>query len=143
MQKKTGRRQKYFKIEQKENFTFKSAVMANIATFRFGSVIKFSKSTLHGETQVGCVMASRLKARTAANFNVGFDEPRKNCNTEWKFKSSRDMEIIYLKMRRRNGVHVPEIAGKSSFTVTPLREQIAFAASKLTISKRCRKQLSM
>ena len=46
-------------------------VIARVAIDLFESVIKFSRSTLHDITALGCVIAILFKVRTAAKRSVG------------------------------------------------------------------------
>lgn len=56
-------------------------VIARVAMLRLTSVIKFSRSKLQVVTDMGCVIATLFKVRTAANLSVGRGELRKSCNT--------------------------------------------------------------
>mmetsp|Transcript_51956 Transcript_51956/g.126738 ORF Transcript_51956/g.126738 Transcript_51956/m.126738 type:complete len:225 (+) Transcript_51956:1287-1961(+) len=94
----------------------RSVVMASVAIERFESAIMFSRSTLHVVTVSGNAIATLLSARTAAKRRVGLGEERKSWSTV--------------------------MAGVSSRCVTLGSWQMARAASKMTISERCRRQLS-
>ena len=62
-------------------FTLRRVVIASVAILRLTSVIKFSKSRLQVVTEVGCIMATLFKVRTAANRNVGRGELRNSWRT--------------------------------------------------------------
>lgn len=55
--------------------------MAYVATLRFESEIRFSKSTLQVATLVGCVNARDASVRVAAKRRDDLGEDRNSCNT--------------------------------------------------------------
>ena len=61
-----------------------SVVIARVAILRLTSVIRFSKSRLQVVTEVGCIIATLFKVRTAAKRRVGRGELKNNCNTVTK-----------------------------------------------------------
>mmetsp|Transcript_25184 Transcript_25184/g.54741 ORF Transcript_25184/g.54741 Transcript_25184/m.54741 type:complete len:225 (+) Transcript_25184:1555-2229(+) len=91
-------------------------VMAKVAMDLFWSAMRLSMSMLQLVTASGCVMATLLRVRTAAKRSTGFELERNSWSTV--------------------------IAGVSSRVVTSFRLQIARAASKITISALCLRQLS-
>lgn len=52
-------------------------VIASVAMERFTSWIRFSRSRLQAVTALGCVMATLLRVRTAANLEGGNGEREK------------------------------------------------------------------
>lgn len=52
--------------------------MAKVAMLRLTSVMRFSKSRLQVVTEVGCIIATLFKVRTAANLKVGRGELKNN-----------------------------------------------------------------
>ena len=58
--------------------------MASVAILLFTSVMRFSKSRLQVITDCGCIIATLLSVRTAANRNVGRGELKKSWSTEKK-----------------------------------------------------------
>src|SRR5699024_1838693 len=67
---------------------FKRVVIASVAIDRFGSVIRFSRSTLHDITSFGWFIAILLRARTAANRLVRLVLQSISCRTEMAELSS-------------------------------------------------------
>ena len=63
--------------------------MASVAILRLTSVIRFSRSRLQVVTEVGCIMATLFKVRTAANLKVGLGELKNSCRTERKQKKAK------------------------------------------------------
>mmetsp|Transcript_7502 Transcript_7502/g.23721 ORF Transcript_7502/g.23721 Transcript_7502/m.23721 type:complete len:209 (+) Transcript_7502:2842-3468(+) len=64
-------------------------VIASVAIERFASLIRPSRSMLHGVTAAGCSIAIRLSVRAAAKRSVGLLEQRKSCSTVIAGESSR------------------------------------------------------
>mmetsp|Transcript_455 Transcript_455/g.679 ORF Transcript_455/g.679 Transcript_455/m.679 type:complete len:200 (-) Transcript_455:23-622(-) len=94
---------------------FRRVVIARVAIFLFESPINVSKSSLHFDTTPGYFIATSFRVLAAANRRVGLGELRNNCNTV--------------------------IAGKMSLDATSGKRHIALAASYITISFLCLKQL--
>lgn len=67
--------------------TFRSVVMAYVATLRLGSAMRLSRSTLHVATLLGCVRARAASVRVAANFKTGFGDDKKSCRTKALFQT--------------------------------------------------------
>ena len=58
--------------------TFRSVVMAYVATLLLGSAIRLSRSTLQVATLAGCDRARAARVRVAANLRTGLGEDRKS-----------------------------------------------------------------
>lgn len=79
---------------------FNSVVMARVATLRFWSAIRFSMSRFTVLSELGCVMATLLSVRTAANRSVGRGDERNSCSTETAGPRSRAEMSLMLTMAR-------------------------------------------
>lgn len=64
-------------------------VIAYVAIPRFGSEMRFSISTLHEATLVGCLKEREARVLMAANFKVAFGELRHSCRTNVRSHSER------------------------------------------------------
>lgn len=93
-----------------------SVVMATVAMERLGPDTRFSKSTLQGAMASGDRTATRPRMRTVAKRTTGRGEDRNICSAV--------------------------TAGLSSWGETLLRDAMARAASKTTISDRWRRDCS-
>lgn len=90
--------------------------MAYVASERLGSVIMFSISWLDATTAAGCVWASLLSVRIAANLSTGLGEVRKRLRTgqgrarrrvSWEYESKDD------EGRRRTGHRAVELLDRN------------------------------
>ena len=62
--------------------TLRRVVIASVAMLRLTSVIRFSRSKLQVVTDMGWVIATLFRVRTAANLRVGRGELRNSCRTK-------------------------------------------------------------
>ena len=67
-----------------------NVVIAYVATLRFVSEMRFSKSTLQVATLVGCKRAREARVRVAANRREDFGDERKSWRTR-KISEMMDM----------------------------------------------------
>mmetsp|Transcript_23078 Transcript_23078/g.57785 ORF Transcript_23078/g.57785 Transcript_23078/m.57785 type:complete len:222 (+) Transcript_23078:1236-1901(+) len=79
---------------------FRSVVMAYVATLRFTSVIKFSRSELHTITAVGYWLEMLLSVRAAAKRRVGLEELRNTCRTVIAGVNCWGVTFLMLQMLR-------------------------------------------
>jgi hypothetical protein len=70
---------------EKCRITFRSVVIAYVATLLFWSAIKLSRSTLQVATLVGCDRARAARVRVAANLRTGLGEDKKSWRTSIAF----------------------------------------------------------